>query len=68
MTARLAQIEQAIKTVKRLGGKPPSVLIRYRRVLVLLASWQRKRKMAETKVKKYARIVRRYDKKVGGIE
>lgn len=61
----VSQIDAAIKMVKRLGGRPPVVLVRYRKALLALAFWRRKRKLAETKVKKYLTAVRRYEKKVG---
>jgi len=61
----LHQVLTAIKAAKRLGSKPSKRLLRYRVALGRLREWERKKKLAGTKLKKYQQIVKRYRKVFG---
>lgn len=60
----ISKIRTAIAASRKLGKKPGIVLTRYHRALFLLKHWQKQIKTAQTKVKKYRRIVKRYKKKL----
>jgi hypothetical protein len=58
-----SEVNHAIKVAKRLTGKVPLSLKRYKVILEHLANWRRKAKLAETKIKKYSRYVKRYERR-----
>jgi hypothetical protein len=58
-------LESAIRAAKRLGVRPPLTLVRHQKALHYLQGWQRKAKLAATKVKCYRRKVRYYEAKGG---
>lgn len=61
----LHDVKSAIALCKRTGVKPPITLVRYQRVLELLTQWQRKAKLAQTKVRIYRRKAKHYEKRNG---
>lgn len=60
----LKQINDAIKATKRIGCKPSLFLTRCQRALEYEALWLRKRKLAETKLKKYRKRVKYYERQL----
>ena len=58
----LDEIDAAITTTKRLGGKVPRVLYKQQRTLELYAQWQRKAKLAATKLRIYRARIKRYER------
>ena len=59
---QLHDTKSAIKASKKISGKVPVPLQRFHNALFFLETWQRKLKLAQTKVKKYRKIVARYEK------
>jgi hypothetical protein len=64
MTTKLQEMEQVIKSIRRLKAPVPLQVARYHAVLVKLAVWESKAKRAKTKLQKYQRIARRYERKI----
>jgi len=64
----LKEINTAIKATKRLGEKPPIFLLRFKAALEYEMAWLRKRKLAETKLKKYRKRVKYYEKRIARFE
>ena len=62
---KLKDLRIAIKASKRMGGKVPAPLLNYQRAQFRFEQWQRKLKLAQTKVKKYRKQVTRYNKIYG---
>ena len=58
----LKEINAAIRGTKRMGHKVPIFLVRFKAALEYERQWVRKRKLAETKLKKYRRKVVYYQK------
>lgn len=59
---KIKALVQGFKVCKRLGEHSPIRLRRYAGALSLLRTWNQKRKLAETKIKKYERLCKRYEK------
>lgn len=62
--AKIAQFRTAIKVTKRLGVKPPAALVVSVTVLERVVEWRQKKALAETKLKKYERIWKRYERRM----
>ncbi len=60
----LAEINWAIRAAKRMGVRPPKMLLRYKAVLEGENRWKRKKKIAETWLKKYQRRSRYYERQI----
>jgi thiamine kinase-like enzyme len=62
----LKDIRTAIKAAKRVsGGRVPVPLLNYQSAQFYLDQWMRKAKLAQTKIKRYRRMVKRYQKLYG---
>lgn len=59
---KLQQLDAVVRVTRRIGGKVPVRIRRYHKALQSLKWWSRKGRMAQTKVKKYDRICRRYER------
>ncbi len=60
----LKEINAAIRGTKRMHEKPPLFLLRFKAALEYEVMWLRKRKLAETKLKKYRKRVKYYEKQL----
>lgn len=63
------QIEAArtmIAATRRLGLKPPKIMMRYLIALERIKSWSRKETLASGKLKRYRAMEKRYAKKLQG--
>jgi hypothetical protein len=56
----IAELQESIKLSKRLGVKPTRRILAQLRLLELEQTWTRKLKLAQTKLKKYRRKLKRY--------
>lgn len=62
---KYTDLKTAVAASKRVTGKAPITLRNYRDSLWFLEQWQKKLKLAQTKVKKYRKQCKRYEKIFG---
>jgi len=63
---RVKSMRTMIAATKRLGVKPPRVMVKYLAALEKIRSWNRKEVLAKGKLKRYLAIEKRYAKKLQG--
>lgn len=65
-TERIRSVRTMIAATKRLGVKPPRVMVKYLAALEKIRSWNRREALAKGKLKRYLKMEKRYAKKLQG--